>query len=373
MRVRLHPWFRGNPISTTTRPEFSSAERQEPAAHRDMATPFREYTDQRPPITEPARVSEGVAQDALDVLAELAHDCVLLSRAADSTGLLRFHRLRRLIHEICEEILVCEAKTVPREAILRAVEPARSVHASSPFVRRIQDWPRGYTGDFETIQRIMKPVNRAEKGSIGYLCESYWLTSPMAQQIRNRMAVQASCILERCAEAGSLRVLSMGCGGCSDLQSIMTPLANMIGSHDFFLTDRDPEARSAAGEVLGRIAGLCRWLDSESSLTPASFEEFAPYDLIVTGIMFDTLENRDAVSLLRQADRLLAPGGRILFTNIAAPNPYRPLMEYLASWILIERAEDDLQRLCSDAGIASERLSMCRDGSGLAILAEVIK
>ena len=39
------------------------------------------------------------------------------------------------------------------------------------------------------------------------------------------------------------------------------------------------------------------------------------------------------------------------FTNIAAGNPYRCLIEYMGDWFLIERSESDLLRLCSAANV----------------------
>jgi hypothetical protein len=72
------------------------------------------------------------------------------------------------------------------------------------------------------------------------------------------------------------------------------------------------------------------------------------------------------------SDRLLKPGGRFFFTNIAAGNPFRHWIEYLADWTLIERSEGQLARLIQEsrAGIACT-FKLARDASNLSILATV--
>src|SRR5581483_12083216 len=54
---------------------------------------------------------------------------------------------------------LCAALTITRSIDItetkRALLPAIEVHRESPFVRRLCDWPRGYPGDFETVEILM--------------------------------------------------------------------------------------------------------------------------------------------------------------------------------------------------------------------------
>ena len=70
---------------------------------------------------------------------------------------------------------------IPRETILDELGSVRSLCARSPFVRRLQTWPRGYPGDFETVEYIMNAENRAEPGTLDYWLEQHTLTSDIAQ------------------------------------------------------------------------------------------------------------------------------------------------------------------------------------------------
>jgi extracellular factor (EF) 3-hydroxypalmitic acid methyl ester biosynthesis protein len=54
-------------------------------------------------------------------------------------------------------------------------------------------------------------------------------------------------------------------------------------------------------------------------------------------------------------------------------NPFRPLMEYMANWHLIERSEADILRLCAEAGIHEGRVEVGRDATRLTLLVSIEK
>ncbi len=76
-----------------------------------------------------------------------------------------------LIHQLCESILLAET-TLSRDEIISKLAGIRQIHRESPFFVRTQDWPRGYAGDFETIEYIIQGVNQAPKSTMGYYLES---------------------------------------------------------------------------------------------------------------------------------------------------------------------------------------------------------
>jgi extracellular factor (EF) 3-hydroxypalmitic acid methyl ester biosynthesis protein len=100
----------------------------------------------------------------------------------------------------------------------------------------------------------------------------------------------------------------------------------------------------------------------------------ASFDLVVAGGLFDYLPDRAFVFLLRVIFRdLLAPGGVLLFTNIAAGSPARTLMEYAANWTLLERFEGGIVELAGEAGIPSSCLRVTREATGLTLIARVVR
>lgn len=51
---------------------------------------------------------------------------------------------------------------------MSSIDKAWYLHSRSPFISRLQSWPRGYPGDFETIESLVQQINRATPGTEPY-------------------------------------------------------------------------------------------------------------------------------------------------------------------------------------------------------------
>lgn len=300
----------------------------------------------------------------------LGDACRRLSRlAADapSDRAATFHRAVSLVHTICEELVEAEAAGVPREELRRIVAPARRAHAASPFIRRLQEWPRGYPGDFETIEWLCGGQNRAGD-AVGQAFERYALTASIAQQHRNKVTFQAGCVLEAIERHPGCRILSLACGSSPDIRSVATYVRR---DATFVLCDSDPDALAFSAEHLTPIVDRCKFVHGPVPRVLRPLRPLGPFHLVYAGGLFDYLPDRVVERTLAIAwTALLARGGRLVFTNIAQGNPFRVWLEYIADWSLIERSEDDIERLCRGAGIGA-RPQLTRDSTGLAILASL--
>jgi SAM-dependent methyltransferase len=277
-----------------------------------------------------------------------------------------FHRAVALVHEICAAVSDAEAAGCSREELRAATAHAREIHGASPFVRRLQEWPRGYPGDFETIEWLCRGESGAPAGTFGAALEAYALTSAIAQQHRNKVQFQADCIRDAMLRNPRCRVLSLACGSSPDIRAIL-PLAGPDVS--FVLCDGDGAALEFSRRHLHPIADRCRFVQGMVPRVLGRVGAHGPFDLIYAGGLFDYLPDRLASRTLAIAHRMLAPGGRLIFTNIASGNPFRVWLEYLASWPLIERTETDVRRLCGDAGLGVARIA--REATGLALLIDL--
>jgi SAM-dependent methyltransferase len=281
-----------------------------------------------------------------------------------------YHRLLAVVHQICASILTCEQAELTREEIVHILEPVRRVHARSPFVARLQQWPRGYPGDFETVEYLVSGVNQAQD-LLARSCEAYALSRAIAQQHRNKVQHQASRILRTMlANPGKTRIASIACGSCPDLRSIREQLPALAG--EIWLNDIDPDAlhfsRASLRDVDPHL--IVREGDAISSVRRLPRGAF---DLVLSGGLFDYLDDRPAALLIQLAYRLLVEGGVFFFTNIATGNPYRTLIEYFGDWMLLERTEEDIYQLCENAGIGRGNVTIRREETGLALLIEVTK
>jgi hypothetical protein len=280
-----------------------------------------------------------------------------------------FHAAVGAIHGICEALLGCEKAGVAPDVLRAMVGPIRQIHAQSPFMRRLQEWPRSYAGDYETIEWLWRAENRAQ-GLFARALEHYALTSAIAQQHRNKVAFQASCILETQLSHAPCRVLSLACGSSPDVRSIAQYVRP---STRFVLCDSDRGALEYSDSQLASISGQCELVHGRVPFALRSVRRYGPFHLIVAGGLFDYLPDHVVARTIDLAvASLLAQDGRIVFTNLATGNPFRVWLEYIADWPLLERSEADLLALAERVGLAAS-MTLKRDATGLAILASISK
>jgi extracellular factor (EF) 3-hydroxypalmitic acid methyl ester biosynthesis protein len=272
------------------------------------------------------------------------------------------------MHSFATAVIGCEDVGLTRADLRPLLEGVRALHGRSPFVHRLQAWPRGYAGDFETVEWLCDARNRAPIGTVPWAIEQCSLQSPLAQQHRNKVSLQARAILSALVADPQARIASIGCGGCRDLSLIQDYVPASHGT--FVLIDADADALAFARERLDRLDGRCRFVHGRVPRALAKVRDAAGFHLVVAGGLFDYLPDRWAVATLAAARELLLPGGRLLFSNIATGNLFRPWIEYLADWYLIERDEAALVRLLAEAGFSTETARISRDSTGLALIAE---
>lgn len=314
------------------------------------------------PVTPPTDLLAAAVSDAVGLAA-------LPSLPADEA----LHLVGAMSHQLMRALTECERRGWTRDRILDAVAPARAVHAASPFVRRLQQWPRGYAGDFETVEYIVHQHNAAPEGTFAYWVEQFALDSPIAQQHRNKVRLQARAILDTAlalhhTDEGA-RVLVIASGGAADLGLVERELAML--KVRLVLVDQDPDALAFARARLPRLAAHLTTECRNVVRGLAAVRAHGPFDLVLAGGLFDYLPDDVATGVLHVVrERLLAPEGRLLFTNIADGNPYRGWIEYLGDWRLIHRRPADVTRLCDAAGFERSGIAIRREQTGLALIVD---
>ncbi|WP_453949962.1 class I SAM-dependent methyltransferase [Bradyrhizobium diazoefficiens] len=171
----------------------------------------------------------------------------------------------------------------------------------------------------------------------------------------------------RCAPRRRGRILSIGCGGGADFQ---------IAPHRFtgstvVLVDLDRQALALAEERLSRYCDV-HIVCGDVRRAIRQVQDEGPFDVVVCGCLSDYLDDRTIISILGELRRrLLRVGGSIVFTNIAAGNPFRVWMEAIADWKLVHRSEPELRKIATAAGFDRLDFSVRRDPTGLTHLVEL--
>lgn len=278
-------------------------------------------------------------------------------------------------------------------AFLAAIEPRLSareravVHAAwrarvAPWFlrtklgRRSLDKPLGYDGDFGMVELIYEQPE--EPGSaLGRALNRYvWQVGPCrAHRARRPWAIEHLRAL-RAARRRPLRVLSYACGPEHTLRTWVTEAADT----EVHLADAEPLALSWCREqftriekTLGRTIGLSTWQVSAEELVAGDALDAAVghLDGITVLGLFDYLAPRTVTALVDRLVGRLAPGGRLLCTNVHSENPWRPFMETVGGWRVIHRTEGELVELALH-GRADLRLVESRlDESGTNVFVAV--
>ncbi len=258
-------------------------------------------------------------------------------------------------------------KQYTKNEIVESLQKIRTVCAASPFMKRAQSWPRGYQGDFETIDYIIKSQNKSKPGSFEYLVEDYFLHSDICEQHKNKVARQAQLIREVIGEKPDAKIISIGCGTSEDVRSCMDVICT--SDAEITLVDVDQDALSFSLRQLYQIKEKITPLHGNIYKVMRNLSE--QYDLILIGGVFDYLNDKTIVSILRSLRNNLAEDGKVFFTNIDKRNRYRVFMEYISNWSLIERSESELDELINSAGWPEDSYKITKDKTGLTHLAEL--
>lgn len=281
------------------------------------------------------------------------------------------HAVLAAVHRLCVQVVDCRAAGFTRDEVVDVLAPVREIHARSPFVSRLQQWPRGYPGDFETVEYICRGAEGRESDDIPDHCETYALNLPIAQQHRNKVQHQAARIGAAVLGQDAPRILALACGSCPDFGRVL-PLLERTNA-TIVLNDADSDALAFARKRLASVAGRCVFIPGNALTVARKLGRSETFDLVLAGGLFDYLPEKHASFLVRAVVNLLNPDGSFFFTNIARGNPYASLIEHLGDWFLIERSKEELLALGRSAGIPAEDVTITRDETGLAFLVDVVR
>jgi extracellular factor (EF) 3-hydroxypalmitic acid methyl ester biosynthesis protein len=251
--------------------------------------------------------------------------------------------------------------TYSRAEILHEINPIRQAVAASPFLHRAQTWPRGYAGDFETIDYLLSGQNKTNPEEQAWHFEEYFLNSPICLQHFNKIKVQSRLIQQVLQRNTYANILSIGCGTSEDLVQVLPALQN--SQCRITLIDVD---RQALDHSMQRLQSIDERLTvQQGNIYKLARQIKGSYDLIIIGGVFDYLSNRVIVSLLDHLPQHLHANGVLYFSNIGKNNPYRICMEYLSDWILIERSKADIMALLNNTAAANMNCRMEYDVTGI--------
>ena len=222
--------------------------------------------------------------------------------------------------------------------------------------------PRGYSGDFEIIDRIYRKyvTDEPELRKWDLFCQA----QSASAAVRNRKEYFIRLlerIEESAADGDNRHVLNVASGPCRDLLEFFHTYSGRDSRLSFECIDVDADAIEFA-------KGICEPYLDQIQFTRANALRYVsdrPFDLIWSAGLFDYLGDKAFKFLLEQLLKMLNEGGELVIGNFSKKNPTRPYMEIVADWHLYHRSEIDLMRLARSCGVADEDIYIGREAEGV--------
>lgn len=232
---------------------------------------------------------------------------------------------------------------------------------SSIMHERTRRKPLGYAGDFLLIDWIY--TKKTADNGTGRLFDQLFHSYEAAESVRNRKEY----FKKKCDELSHLAgerfdVLDLGCGSCRDVLEAYTESSNGANLYVHCI-DNEPEAVKYAKNLIKGTPFQDRIRIEISNVLRIKTDR--TYDLIWSAGLFDYLEERIAVLLLKKLWRLLKPNGKIIFGNFSPKNPTRNGMELVGQWNLIHRSAEELIGICTKAGIPFREIEIESEAHGI--------
>lgn len=334
------------------------ASREEPSAWRRLDEPLQVFKRAVFDAREAAAENGGAVPEtmAAEIVEQFLQFCPLLDQV--------------LSHDVDNE-------RVREEIGLRMQQELLPYILLGETAERFYSKPRGYAGDFWTIELIYR--NRPEgSGPVGRLIDRCFLETTAARAVRHRRDLLAEEIGQTVSsrQGDKTHVTSLACGPARELFDVYAAHPEYTTSLKSTLLDIDLQALAYVDDAT-RANGLERQMSlvSENLVRLAlgkSRTDIRDQDLVYSIGLIDYLGDDLVIRLMNLIHTMLRPGGRVILGNIHPANPTRGLMDHVLDWKLIHRTEDDINRLYESSSFGRPSTNIRFEAEGINLFAECV-
>ena len=245
---------------------------------------------------------------------------------------------------------------------------------SSALIERSYMKPRGYAGDFETIE-IMYKGEPAGATPIGRMIDKWALSAGAAGAVRYRrtkIVNDVKALLARSSGAEPVAITSMAVGPGREIFDFFEALPfaplRVVG------IDIDDAALAfCADEARKRSLGHDKFRLVQDNLVKLSLGRgrvsIPKQHFIYSMGLIDYLDKEIVVRLISWAYDQLLPGGTLALGNFAAGSSNKAFMDYVMEWVLIHRTPDEMRDLFARSKFGKSDMRIEADPSGIQLFA----
>ena len=248
---------------------------------------------------------------------------------------------------------------------------------ASRLVDRCYTKPRGYAGDFETINMIYQN-EVAGDGRIGPLIDRWVLAQSAATAVRQRRGTLKNHIARiKAAQpaAAPVNITSLAVGPGREFFDAL----ESDKDRNLFITgvDIDPEslnfvaARAAELDVSNRLrliqGNIIRMARGKQAV------EIPQQHMVYSVGLMDYLEDAIVVTCIDWMFDMLLPGGEVIIGNFDGENPDKAVQDYIMEWVLIHRSPDELRELFARSKFGNRPVEVLSDTTKVQLFARCVK
>jgi len=233
-----------------------------------------------------------------------------------------------------------------------------------------QKKPLGYAGDYKMIESIYD--NNPQTTGFDRLFDNYMQMSAISVGVRNRKEDFKRMLLDQIhgSHGKPIRIMSIACGSSREWFEIMRKGSDDLSHVTVDCLDVDAKALEYSRERLGNPSNFnfikknAARLALDKKITRTFPDR---YNFIYSTGLFDYLDVRVSLGLVRNMRELLKPNGLLAISDVQDKysNPSLPFMELVGLWDLLYRDRNEFTKLFIDAGFRPEKISYQFEQQGI--------
>lgn len=244
--------------------------------------------------------------------------------------------------------------------------------ALSTLIDRSYTKPRGYAGDYLTLQMVYD--DRADGvRRLGPYIDRWFLDIPASRAVKNRRQLLRGIISDtaRTHPGRRVAVTSLACGPAREIFDIFAePDHPDIGAT---CVDVDDEALGYARSIARSTGVESRVTFVRSNLVKLALGretlDLRDQDLVYSIGLIDYLDDTLVVKLLDRIHGALRPGGVAVVGNFDVDNPDKAFMDHVLDWRLIHRSRQDLMALFGRSAFGDAPVDVRTEETGINLFA----
>lgn len=236
--------------------------------------------------------------------------------------------------------------------------------------------PRGYAGDFFTIEMIYND-EAAGDGRLGRYIDRWALDLAACRAVKNRRGVLTRALRE---------VLQATAGGPTHVTSLASGPSREL--FDLFVDGAPPDLRATCIDIDNQALTYAAGIAEVMSVTDHfSFAQdnvvrlahgrgktvLHPQHMIYSIGLTDYLRDDFVVKLLDWIYERLMPGGKVVIGNFDMSNPNKAFMDHVVEWELIHRTADDMRTLFARSRFQQTPVEVRPEDAGVNLFAVAVK